>query len=710
MKGPKKNTEKINNLLNAFSALSDSDVEEARAVIAAAGKDPDEIVKKGMGRIGVIREQISKKRAASSASAKLPYPVFQLEASVLSLSAQLLPEADILTIEQAYPLLITRDSTYTYSQSAQDIRLIRFQREILIRIEIGPDEAAITGYIGMKERIGFPLEAIGLMGRTGYFINGKECLPLDRDSLEFASGLLAQLTPRGTLPLRVALGYFASRHNHKWTEFAGSGFDMQGVLLSSTYDQQSRLFIRDLYDYQKDGLKWLIYCFVNRLGGILGDDMGLGKTAQIIALVAVLTEKALAERILIIVPSTLLENWRREFEFFAPQIVPHIHHGSLRGGSVTELAEKQVVITSYSMIINDQFLFNKITWGLTVLDEASLIKNPDSERRTALEGLQSEVSIAMTGTPVENSLLDLWSVADFVRRGYLGSRKDFTSRFVKKAGSTAEADLDLGGLREDVSYIMLRRKKEDVLGSLPERIDIHQALVMDDEEAALYEQRREGMKERTGAGEAILLEMITELRIHTTHPFIRMQPGEQKVSVRELSRSSSKFRRTMELLEEMRTLGEKVLIFTEFTRMTDMFSQALEAHFGTEVYTIDGRIPVGDRQKNIDAFSQVPGFSVMVLNPRTAGMGLNITAANHVIHYTRQWNPALEEQASARAYRNGQRRGVNIYYLYYAGTVEEVIDARLRSKQALSGEVISVTGADNIEDYLNALNLTPKKQ
>jgi SNF2 family DNA or RNA helicase len=165
----------------------------------------------------------------------------------------------------------------------------------------------------------------------------------------------------------------------------------------------------------------------------------------------------------------------------------------------------------------------------------------------------------------------------------------------------------------------------------------------------------------------------------------------------------------LELLHEIAVKKEKVLIFTEYLQMIDTLKRILEAHYHLEVLTIDGRIPMADRQNNIDRFSEKEGFAIMVLNPKTAGMGLNITAANHVIHYTRQWNPALEQQASARAYRNGQKKGVNIYYLYYADTIEETIDERLRSKMMLSGEVITETETDNMQEYLNALSKSPVK-
>jgi len=256
---------------------------------------------------------------------------------------------------------------------------------------------------------------------------------------------------------------------------------------------------------------------------------------------------------------------------------------------------------------------------------------------------------------------------------------------------------------------MLRRKKEDVLDSLPEKIDIHQALQMNENEGSLYNTERESILSKIGTeNSANILTLIQNLRQYTTHPLLLTPDSLGTADLTTLKQTSSKFSRTIEIIDEIKARKERVIIFTEYLQMIDAFKRVLQEHYSLEVFTIDGRVDISERQNRIDQFSANSGFGIMVLNPKTAGMGLNITAANHVIHYTRQWNPALEEQASARSYRNKQSKNVNVYYLYYVNTIEELIDARLRAKSALSGEVITVTDNEiSFDEYINSLSITP---
>jgi SNF2 family DNA or RNA helicase len=256
---------------------------------------------------------------------------------------------------------------------------------------------------------------------------------------------------------------------------------------------------------------------------------------------------------------------------------------------------------------------------------------------------------------------------------------------------------------------MLRRKKEDVLDSIPEKIDIHQALQMNEKEGSLYNTERESILSKIGIEHtANVLTLIQNLRQYTTHPLLLTADSLATADLDTLKQTSSKFSRTIEIIDEIKAMKEKVIIFTEYLHMIDAFKRVLQVYYSLEVFTIDGRVDIVERQNRIDQFSATDGFGIMVLNPKTAGMGLNITAANHVIHYTRQWNPALEEQASARSYRNKQSKNVNVYYLYYVNTIEELIDARLRAKSALSGEVITVTNTEiSFDEYINSLSLSP---
>lgn len=713
--------EKVDQLLKAFSELIKEDIEEAREVLRAAGKDPDKIAEKGVKQINAIRKKafLAQKRNMDGEPADdraFAFPVFLLDEDTGDVLLSDVAEGlRILIADEIYPLVtehrVPESITIASPNISEEVLNISFQRflkEITFTIGMSENKAQVRTML-KGTTIELNYDALQLIFKTAYYLADNRCYPIDPEALSFGKWLMHNISQEMTLPLHIALDLFSKRDEYRLIQFDQWSSELTHIFTSGSYRLNTSLFVKDLYPYQHDGVSWLTYCCVNRIGGILADDMGLGKTAQVIALIANIIERSILKNILIVVPGTLLENWRREFKFFAPELVPFIHHGGQRTGSADVLKKQPIVVTSYSMIINDLYIFNKVVWGLTILDEASLIKNPDAERRTALKALPSLVRIAMTGTPVENSLIDLWSLADYVQPGYLGSKSDFNSRYAGKN------QLDLGHsglarLREDVSYIMLRRKKEDVLDNLPERIDIHQALLMHPLEGASYESKRnEILSAASTSSSSHILQMITELRMFTTHPLLRNKTALANASINELRHASYKFSRLLELLHEIAIKKEKVLIFTEFLDMIDTLKRVLPHLWPIEILTIDGRVETAERQAHIDRFSAVEGFGIMVLNPKTAGMGLNITAANHVIHYTRQWNPALEEQASARSYRNGQKRAVNIYYLYYADTIEEVIDERLRNKTALSGEVITITDAENMEEYLYALQLSPLK-
>jgi len=457
----------------------------------------------------------------------------------------------------------------------------------------------------------------------------------------------------------------------------------------------SGVFRHKLYSYQREGVEWLLYCYLNKLGTILGDDMGLGKTAQIIALIAECYSKQLVTSVVIVVPNSLLENWKREFEFFCPSIVPYLHFGSGRVGLAETLQDYLVVLMPYTVMANDIEMLVSLDIDLLVFDEASMLKNPDSERSISACRLNSEVTIAMTGTPVENSLLDIWSISNVVWPGYLGARESFRNRYIDRDISDT-LDKDLSVLEVNISQIMIRRMKKDILDDLPEKIDIHQAIRMNSREEKAYLEVIDDIRDDCSDSARVLVE-IAKLQQFTSHPVL-LDQSESEYSVKQLISKSVKFERLIELLDGVSAQNEKVLVFANHHRMIDLISSSVESRYGINAFAIDGRIDSIERQNIIDVFSEKLGFSVLVLHPKTAGMGLNITAANHVIHYSRQWNPALEEQATARAFRNGQTKNVNAYYLYYSNTIEEVIDERLRMKKQLSDSVVSVV--DNKESEM----------
>lgn len=452
-------------------------------------------------------------------------------------------------------------------------------------------------------------------------------------------------------------------------------------------------FCGKLYPYQLQGLRWLRFIFREGLGGVLADEMGLGKTVQVIALLCDTLSDPKAPS-LVISPGTVLENWRRELAKFAPGLKTHIHQGPQRTGFPSDLRRNDVVITSYDTLLRDGPLFRAIKWNVAILDEAQAIKNPQTKRATEIKRLNRRVSIAVTGTPLENRLTDLWSIVDFTLSGFLGPLKTFERTYSDERSAAAEVE-------PLVSPIILRRRIAQVAQDLPPRIEIPQILSLGPREAAQYEAIR--MEAVTRYGPQAGLVALTRLRMYCTHPFLLSQASEDPPEV------SEKYRRLLEILEETFASKEKVLLFTSFDGMIDILSADLPRRFSGFFGYIDGRVAIPERQPIVDEFTRMTGPGILLLNPRAAGTGMNITAAVHVIHYNLEWNPAVEDQASARAHRLGQQHPVRIHRLIYAATVEEVIDRRLTHKRQLAQAAVVGTRGEE-EDYkyiVDALKTSP---
>ena len=452
-----------------------------------------------------------------------------------------------------------------------------------------------------------------------------------------------------------------------------------------------------LYPYQEDGYRWMDFMLKENFGCILGDEMGLGKTLQIITLIA--KHIAPGKRFLIVAPVTLLENWRREFKKFAPLTKVLVHHGSNRTGFYKNLIPYDVVVISYGTAITDSAMLNMLKWNLVVLDEAQNIKNPGASRTNAVKKLNRDVGIAVTGTPFENHITDLWSLMDFAAPGVLGSLTEFTQQFDDNYESAAKIERIL-------SPLMVRRRVADVAKDLPDRVDIPEVLLMGTQESLMYEEERQRIIEELG-GKAASLATLQKLRMFCTHPSLAQ---EDLLSV-DPEKYSNKYARLCEILAEIVEKKEKVILFTSYTGMFNILLSDIPSRFNIPVFSINGETPVENRQPTVDQFSSCPDSALLVLNPRAAGTGLNITAANYVIHYNLEWNPALEDQASARAYRRGQTKTVFVYRLYYANTVEQIVNERIELKRDLSDiAVIGVSGKqENRDDILNALLLSPKE-
>jgi len=449
-----------------------------------------------------------------------------------------------------------------------------------------------------------------------------------------------------------------------------------------------------LYPYQLDGFRWLSFMARGGIGGVIADEMGLGKTIQVICLLLEAAEQGRGPN-LVVAPATLLENWRRELARFAPQLRVLVHSGSRRTGLPDELRRHDVVISSFETAVADISLLRNFRWNILVVDEAQGIKNPDARRTIQLKTLPRRCAIAVTGTPVENRLKDLWSITDLVLPSLLGPLREFERRHPDTVAGAAM-------LEPVVTPLILRRMVSGVAGDLPERIDIPQPLVLDDASAAAYEVIRTTVAPQ-GAGAG--LAALTSLRMFSTHPWL----ADQFRNLADPAECSVKLQRLLEIIDEMTGSEGKALIFTSYQESIDLLVAAIGGRFSIPTDFIDGRVPVPQRQIKVDQFAAEKSSTVLVLNPRAAGTGLNIAAANHVIHFNPEWNPAVEDQASARAYRRGQTKAVTVHQLFYVNTVEEVIHDRMRRKRDLAAAaIVGTDGRDQeVDDLLRAFRISP---
>lgn len=455
-------------------------------------------------------------------------------------------------------------------------------------------------------------------------------------------------------------------------------------------------FVGTLYPYQLAGYRWLTYMRRAGVGSIIADEMGLGKTIQVICLLLELKQNG-CNPSLVVTPATLIENWKRELKRFGPCLDVYVHHGSGRTGFPDNLQEHNVILTSYETAVTDVSLLRNVSWELIVADEAQALKNPSAKRTKRLKTLSRRSAVAMSGTPFENRLTDLWSITDFVVPSLLGSQEEFEHRFPETMDSAST-------IEPIITPIILRRKVTDVAQDLPERIDISQPLQLDAESATLYETLRMSAATSGSAN----LALLSTLRMFCTHPWL----SGHCIHISIAAECSVKLQRLFEIMEEIVSGDAKALIFTSYQKAADLLSRELASQFNIYTDVIDGRIPISERQQKIDDFTNLRSAAALILNPKAAGTGLNITAASHVIHFNLEWNPAVEDQASARAYRRGQKKVVTVHRLFYIDTVEDVINDRLTRKRDLaSTAVIGTDGSDaDMQDILKALRVSPLYQ
>jgi len=450
-----------------------------------------------------------------------------------------------------------------------------------------------------------------------------------------------------------------------------------------------------LRDYQRRGAAWMGFLTGNGFGALLADDMGLGKTIQTIAwMVSLKREDGPA---LVVAPLTLLANWRHEISKFAPGLKVYVHQGDSRhiaSGFRRTALESDIVVTSYSLLVRDYRDMSEVEWQALVLDEAQTIKNPDTQVARAVRALGAKRRVALTGTPVENSAYDIWSLEEFLNPGFLGDRKSFAERFLKPIGydpGCAAAKR----LRHALEPFILRRLKSDegIARELGPKREIREYCALAPAERAEYESALEDF--RSGARrQGDVFALITRLKL--------------------ICDGEGKFARLAEILENVVESGESALVFTQYAKVGARLKTLLEERFRRKVQFLHGGLQAKEREREVAEFNSGRGPSIFVLSLRAGGFGLNLVKAAHVIHFDRWWNPAVESQATDRAHRIGQTKTVFVHVMVTEGTLEEHVDDILQSKSALADSI--VTGGESFlarmtaADFEGVVSLDPESQ
>jgi len=453
-----------------------------------------------------------------------------------------------------------------------------------------------------------------------------------------------------------------------------------------------------LRPYQKTGTRWMHLLAGLGLGACLADDMGLGKTIQVLSLLLVEQARcAKPQPSLLVAPASLLANWETEIEKFAPGLKAVVVHPSampadqVKAFTAEQASEYDLAITSYGSLLRIP-MFAAADWRFVILDEAQAIKNPNARQTKAAKALKARARIALTGTPVENHLGDLWSIFDFINPGLLGNAKQFT-RYTK--GLAERTHNPYGPLRELVRPYILRRMKTDksVIADLPDKTEIKALCGLSRRQAALYGQAVEDLAKSLEASagiqrKGIVLAMLMRLKQVCNHP---SQWLNDNVWAEE---DSGKWARLREIAEVVAARQQKMLVFTQFREMTGPLATLLGQIFGRTGMVLHGETAVKNRKTLVQRFQDDETVPFFVLSLKAGGTGLTLTAASHVVHFDRWWNPAVENQATDRAFRIGQKKNVLVHKFICRGTVEEKIDALIDSKQGLSDELL--IGGDEI--------------
>jgi len=530
-----------------------------------------------------------------------------------------------------------------------------------------------------------------------------------REGLTLRDALRFQLNPKSLLNVPEA-DDIVSVTSGQWLESVLTRMRDPAAVTSVRLEPS---FKAELRPYQHKGVAWLSFLQSLKFGMCLADDMGLGKTVQMLALLHSLKKKGEKGASLLVLPASLLANWANEIGKFAPDLAFYMAHpsgndsGGVKPKDASELDALDLVITSYALAQKYQWL-QDYEWKIVILDEAQAIKNPGAQQTKAVKKLKAGNRIVMTGTPVENRLSDLWSLFDFINPGLLGSAQEF-SRFAKTLNNDPQG---YARLRKVIGPYILRRLKTDktVISDLPDKVEMKTWSSLSKKQAVLYQKLVDDLRRTIESAEGIqrkglVLSALMKFKQVCNHPDQYTGAGSFDES------ESGKFNRLREICETIHEKRERVLVFTQFREMTGPLSEFLGRLFQRQGLMLHGGTPVRKRAKIVARFQEGDYIPFMVLSLKAGGVGLNLTAANHVIHFDRWWNPAVENQATDRAFRIGQKKNVIVHKFITKGTVEEKIDGMIERKLKLSKEIIQsgseawITELDN-EALLDLFALT----
>ena len=462
-------------------------------------------------------------------------------------------------------------------------------------------------------------------------------------------------------------------------------------------------FKAKLRPYQQKGLNWLYFLYNLNFGACLADDMGLGKTIQLLALLSITSIEKKQHASLLVLPASLISNWMHEIDRFAPKLKYYIAHPSVGSKSNQEKDEKfinkyNLVITTYSLVKRYEWL-KSYKWKYIILDEAQAIKNPGTKQTKSVKALESQNRIIMTGTPIENRLSDLWSLFDFLNPGLLGNAKEFTS-FTKELKNNPDG---YSRLKKIIGPYLLRRLKTDksVISDLPDKVEMKTYSELSKKQIVLYARLVEELQKMLGSNaeginrKGLILASLMKFKQLCNHP------DQYLGGTVYAENESGKFERIREICETIYEKREKVLVFTQFREITGPLKEYLETIFNHEGLVLHGGTPVKKRKDIVSRFQSHEYIPFMVMTVKAGGVGLNLTAANHVIHFDRWWNPAVENQATDRTFRIGQKKNVIVHKFITKGTIEEKIDDMLTEKASLSNEIIQSSKEEWITEMDN---------